>query len=505
MHGGIATSGNVITPSPMLAQDWWQPPLSPKGAEIINDDHRYILVTGPKKCGKTISICHKAIKHLYDWDGAHLGVITKRNETARVGVWPDLTELVLERTWQQQTGVLRYHVRPSITETKRRIFSIYNHKGGISRCTLVSVYRASEVEELLKQTRFSMIYINEADQFQETILDAASDQLRMEAFGIPTEAHQLILDCNPPSEGEKHWLWKRFLSEDGKDDRWRRDFRTIRCHLSDNPWLSDREIEDLINRYRNNPRMYARYVEGIWVPTSEGSIFEGSFDELKHVVGERIASKPQSEWPVLIPPRGTTDLFFGWDPGDINHSCTIFTKRIEDGKYVYDILEDLTKMRREVSARMFTRMVISRIEYWTGVLKLRGAEVVHCRHWTDPSAFVYKATGGSTFAKEVYVASGGKIQLRPVRKGPMSVSARLSMMHNLLMDGRIVFSVLAQNVINAMIGLKPGKNTPIAKAPDLIHAFDSMTYGLSGEISKDLGEETEEEGESEYAHVSVRA
>jgi hypothetical protein len=485
----------------MIVQEAWQPPLHPKGAEIVNDQHRYTLVTGPKKSAKTISICHKVARHLYDYNHSHVGIMVKRQENARIGVWQDLTDFCIGQHWQGTAGVLNYHLRPRITETKRRVFSIYNRAGGISHCTLVTVYRESEIEQMLKNTRFSMIYINEADQFPETIFSASADQLRMESLGIPTEAHQMVLDCNPPLEGERHWLYKRFIDSTNQDSEWFKNFRVIKTFIADNPWLSQREINDLISRYKMNPRMYARYVDGIWVPSSEGSLFEHVFKEEIHVVGERIPGRPQETWPILLPPRHTNQIVVGWDLGDINHSVVLISKRWHpDGFYCYDILEDITSMARELSIRQFTtRRVMPRLQFWKDVLMRREAELVSFKHWSDPSAFIHKSTGGrdsNTHALEVKNASKGTIDLRAVRKGPGSVAARVSMMESLLMDGRLSISILAENLINAMIGLKPGPKG-IARAPMLIHAFDAATYGLSGEIGRDLEEEGQE-GEEEH-------
>ena len=481
----------------------WQPPLHPKGAEIVNDRHRYILVTGPKKSTKTIAICHKVAKHLYDVDYSHVGIFVKRHENARIGVWNDLTEFVIQSIWQKQAGALMYHLRPRVTDTKRRIFTTYNRHGGISRCTLVTVFRESEIEQMLKNTRFSMIYVNEADQFPETIFSASADQLRMEQFGIPYAEHQMVLDCNPPMTGEKHWLYNVFMEPSEKNEVFYRDFSVIRSTLTDNPWISKTDIEDLVNRYRRFPRLYARYVDGVWVPSSEGSIFENVFREEVHVMGETIPGKPRETWPILIPPRDTNELVCGWDLGDINHSMVIMSKRWhEDGFFCYDILEDITEMSRMLSIRQFvSNHVMARLDFWKNVLKRRGASLVSIKHWSDPSAFLHKSTGSrdsNTHALEVKNASKSTIHLRPVRKGPGSVAARVSMMESLLLDGRISISIIAENVINAMIGLKP-KGSGIARAPKLIHAFDAMTYALSGEIGRDL--ETEErETEEDSGH-----
>lgn len=483
----------------MVYQDRpWQPPLGEKGAEIVNDRHRYLLVTGPKKCAKTISICHKAALHLYEYPNAHVGLITKRQEVARTGVWPDITDFAIEKIWQQEAGALFYHTKPRVSDTKRRIFSTYTRNGGTSKCTLVTAFRDSEIEECLKQSRFSFIYVNEADQFSETIFSACADQLRMTHLGIPEEAHQLVLDCNPPAQGEKHWLHKLFLDPNGKDDAWRRNYNTIQCVLADNPWLSQNEIDDLVNRYKNNPRLLSRYVYGIWVPTSEGSLFEESFKDEIHVAGSRIPSRPKTEWPILIPPRETSQLFVGWDPGDVNHSAVIFSKRWTNDRHEYDILEDVTNINKKTSTRMFAKLVQSRIDYWIELLKRRGATMVSVSHWSDPSAFSYKSTGNKTIAQEIAAATDRRVILKPVKKGPKSVEARTTMMSDLLNDRRILVSVLAENMINALIGLKPGRNGGIAKSP-LLHTFDAGTYGLSAEIAKDLANEENNEDDGHRA------
>jgi len=480
----------------LIQHDAWQPPLHPKGAEIVNDRHRFLLVTGAKLSTKTISICHKLTKHLYEQRGAHIGIIVKRQEVGRLGVWPDITEFVIPKIWQADAGVVPWIIRPKVlSDTKRRIFSVMNHCADIGRCSLISAYRSSEIEQLLKNTRFSMIYVNEADQFPASIFNACADQLRMEHMGVPYEAHQLILDCNPPNEGEKHWLHKIFFDPAEKDQVWYRDYKVITATIEDNPWLNQKDLESLIQRYRNHPRQYARYILSQWVPSSEGSIFENVFEETTHVVGEINPGQPRHLWSVLMPPMGTNEIIRGWDLGDVNHSCVFITKRLYENAYCYDVIDDLTLIDRPTSIREFTRQVMDKSDFWQDVLTKRGADGVRWVDWADPTAFIFRSSGqGSTHSAEVYAASRKQIRLRPVKKGPGSVAARVSLMMRLLLDGRLSLSVLSRACINAMIGLKPSSSGGVKRSPE-IHAFDAMSYGIGGEIGGDLRDEANQPDE----------
>ena len=473
-----------------IPDDAWQPALHPKGVEIVNDPHRFILVTGAKKSTKTISICDKICKHLYEHTGAHVGIVVKRSEVGRLGVWPDLTEFVLPKRWQEPAGILPWVFRPKIlSETKRRVFSVRNYRGEINQCSLISAYRASEIEAILKNTRFSFIYVNEADQFPATIFNACADQLRLEHMGVPQDSHQLVLDCNPPDEGEKHWLYPIFFDPPEKDAIWHRDYNVITATIDDNPWLTKEDLDSMIQRYKNNPRMFARYILSQWVPSQEGSIFESVFNESTHVVGEVHPTRPKSEWSLLLPPKGTSEIIRGWDLGDVNHACVFYSKRIQDEIYCYDVIDDVTSVDKPVSIRGFTGMVIDKARFWETVLKQRGADVVYWKDWGDPTAFLFRSSGESgSHAAEVLSASKNQIQIRPVRKGPGSVAARVSLMMRLLMDNRIAISVLARNVINSLIGLKQHPNGGVIRSP-LLHTYDALTYGISGEISGDLKDE----------------
>lgn len=480
-----------------MDSEGWQPPLHDKGAEIVNDDHRFLLVTGAKLSTKTISICHKICKHLYEQRGAHVGIVVKRSEVGRLGVWPDLTEFVIPKQWQEPTGMLKWAFRPkTLSDTKRRVFSVRNYRGEVNQCSLISAYRASEIEAILKNTRFSFIYVNEADQFPATIFNACADQLRLEHRGVPQSQHQLVLDCNPPDEGDKHWLYKVFFDPPDKDEIWHRDYNVITATIDDNPWLSEQDLSSLIQRYKNNPRMFARYVLSQWVPSQEGSIFQSTFDEGTHVIGEVHPTKPKNEWALLLPPRGTTEIVRGWDLGDVNHACVFYTKRLFNDMYCYDVIDDVTSVEKPMSIRTFTQMVVARSSFWEKVLKARGADMVTWRDWGDPSAFNFRSTGeGGSHAAEVLSASKNKIQIRPVRKGPGSVASRVAMTMRLLMDRRLMISVLARNVVNSLIGIKHNTTGGVLRSR-LLHAYDALTYGISGEITLDLKDEAFETDES---------
>ena len=129
-----------------------------------------------------------------------------------------------------------------------------------SEVQLHSLENVWEVEAKFKGTRFSLLWISEADQFEDRVVfDALSDQLRV--VGIPYENHQLIADLNPPEAGIEHWLAKTWFPklQDGpsRDDSYAR----INFTLDDNPFLDPREKNDLVTKYSYDKQLYARYVK----------------------------------------------------------------------------------------------------------------------------------------------------------------------------------------------------------------------------------------------------
>ena len=73
----------------------WYPPMNSKQLEIFEDYHRYLLVHGPRKSGKTFGIIHKVLRHAFDVDGAMIAIVTKTIKNAKsAGVWVLLAKML---------------------------------------------------------------------------------------------------------------------------------------------------------------------------------------------------------------------------------------------------------------------------------------------------------------------------------------------------------------------------------------------------------------------------
>lgn len=472
----------------------WYPPLSPNGAEAVNDTHRYLLCSGPKKCGKTFSLGHKVAKHLYDHDGARVAIVVRRKGSAALGVWTHLTDDIIEQQWQKRGRVLPWIKRPSTNSaTKQPFFIVKNAHGGSSYCYLFSLFNPKDVEEVFKNTAFSMIYVNEMDQFDSpAVFRAMSDQLR--STSVKDEFRQLVADCNPPQEGSSHWMHGLFIDPpEGTSEEYRKQFRVMYFTPDDNPFISDREKMEIREGYKSDPDKYARYWEGKWIASTTGTLFENLFDQHVHVIGRADPMEPEEHWRILVPPVGTTDLFTSWDLGMTSHSLSFICKRWAGERLVFDVIDEIVSIDLEVPLSEFVKMALAKMDRWEKYLSqsLIGQKYprIDWRHWSDTSSFRYNAAAESTEAALVRKYSDGRIYFNRIKKPP--IDFRIEMVRGLLQGQQLYFSVLAPHHISAMKllrkeGLMTRQKRESANQRKHTHPFDSMTYGISHEMPMTL-------------------
>jgi hypothetical protein len=462
----------------------WQPVASELGAQFLNDYTRYILMSGPKKCGKTFYGCHKAAKHLYDEDGASVLLIAKRKHSAKEGVWKHLTRDVIEMELQRKARVLPWVAKPAkSSDTKGLGFSVRNALGTISYCRMFSVYRLKEIEDIMKNTAWSLIYVNEIDQFEDaSIFQACVDQLR--STTVPVERRQFIADCNPPRDGINHWTYGLWVQPDESvDPEYLKKFKLYRFTHQDNLFITDEEIKEIYNKYKNDPDKLARYYRGDWVTSTEGSLFEDVWDSEIHVVGHADPSIPSSDWEILLPPQGTSEAFTAWDLGQTSHSISFGSKRWTDrGELAFDCLDEVVSIDLEISLPDIVDLVMEKMAFWDDVMMQRGAKVVRWNHWTDPSARRWSHLIASNEAAEVLRYSKGKLMLRPVIKP--TIEHRIEVMRKLLANQHMALSVRCPHHIAAFKTIREEslRNLRYKKSHRRhTHPFDSWSYGISAE------------------------
>lgn len=467
------------------------PSLTAKGYSIFNCYKRYLLVDGVRKSSKSVSIDAKLCRHLWEIKYARVGIVSKTLGQGKIGVWNDLCGWIIEQ-WIAAGIGFEYTQRPKMeADTKMSSFKIKNLYGGESECQLHSLQHEQEVEIKFKDSRFSMIYLVEADKFKERkTFTVLTDQLR--ALGVPYEQHQFIADCNPPEEGEDHFLHdvfiKRFGTGNKPDPHFDDKFQRIPFVLEDNTFLSPVEVEEQKTKYLYDPDLYARWTEGKWVKYSAGGHFKDLFISNIHIHGNASARDPD-EWEIMVPTENCVELFTGSDPGDTNHATVFSAKRETEKGTAFDIIDELVLLDRPVSIEEYVELFLQKMDFWEKLLKERyGTEKVRWRHWSDLSAFKFNAAADNYVHQLVHQFSGGRIIFNNAGRLPGFVSQRLSLVKKLLFQQRLFASAQLKFLQTMFRNLRKGK-----LAHELIdphspekHVFDAMTYMLAHECPMDM-------------------
>lgn len=470
----------------------WAPTLIPKGYTVFNSYLRYLLVDGPRKSGKTLSCLNKICRHLWEHPGSIVGVVAKTARNAKAGVWSDLINFVVAQWIEANFGFV-YDTEPKMAvDTKMSYFRIRSRTGATSECQLHSIEYSDEAQAKFKSTRFSMLYLSEADLWESSeVFDVLADQLRV--IHMPFEAHQMIVDCNPPEDGEDHWLYDVFFQRGGvmlqpdKKSDYQQRFGRIQIVLDDNTLLDPREKQELIDKYRHDQNTYNRWVLGLWEKNTQSALFKEVFRRDFHIRGRCVGA--EDTWEVIIPDGQSHYLYSGWDLGDTNHAAIIACTRDLDGDKVWEIIDEIVMLHRKVSIADFTEIFMTRSEYWEAVLKGEyNITEPRWRHWSDNSAMRFRAASDSYDELIVRDASDGKVVLHGVRKGKNSVKDRVSVLRKLLFQNRFFVSARCKHVIRMIEKLPPGKTNgeEVDGSSPHKHVFDALTYLLVNEAPMEL-------------------
>lgn len=489
------------------SQGRWIPHLTPKGYQVFNSYTRFLLLHGSRKSSKSISAENKLCRHAFENNNAIIAVVTKTTKNAKVGVWQDLVRFVVPN-WIRANIGFRYTVEPRMeADTKMSYFRVRNLYGGESEFQLHSLEHCQEVESKFKGTRFSMVYLSEADQFEDRIVfDILSDQLRV--IDIPFEQHQLIADTNPPEEGEDHWLhsvWWKELQKPGVNAEYIKRFHNIHFRIADNPFLDPREKAELEEKYKYDPNKYARFVLGQWVRDDRGTIFEDFYVPNIHVRGD-CSSPNQDDWEIIVPGKNCIELYSGWDTGDVNHAAIIAAKRDMGDHSAFDVIDEIVSLNSPVSLTDFTEAFMERMDYWEKLVNdLYGNRRILWRHWSDASAMRYRSAADSSDELIVRQVSRNRIILNSVAKPRGSVRARISLTKKLLFEKRLCVSAQCFHLQESLKYLKPGKSKTevIQESSQFKHVFDALTYMLLNESPADV--ERRIEPETRLRVVSIPA
>lgn len=468
--------------------DFSFPPLAERQAQIVNSRRRFLLASGPKLCGKTVGCTVAVAKHLHDVDRANAAVVVHRVEAAKRGVWNDLTEFTIEGQFQTRCRAIPYVESPRLSnDTRQNYFTVRNGHGGISRCTLYSLASPRAAERMFRMTRFTMIYLNEADLLlDDGLFRTLAAQLR--AINVPFEQHRMVIDCNPPEFPERHWLYPLFIDQSGMKEEYRSQFETVYFGLDDNPWLSDEQRNDLVEGYRADPSKYARFVEGRWVRSSSGSLFERVFSEARNVIGGATGGTS------LALHDDSLALVAGWDLGDVNNAFALMGMRmVTPLQPAFDIIDELVTVKTRVPLEKFIRHAVDKVRYWMGFHRDRTGREIESRHWSDTSSLVYNAAAGTTEAKMIERISNGQIRIRPVVKGAGSVNDRVMALFGLLKDRNLMVSSRCPAAVEMLMSIRASEATRKTTLASMLsdsdpqkHIFDAVSYPIASEIPRHM-------------------
>ena len=497
----------------MANQNFWCPDLNPVQMLALNDYHRYLLLEGPKYSGKSYASVAKVVRHLWETDRAEVAVMARTIKSAKsAGIYVEICQQI--ETWMAHGYFRGKWIRPgpqtSDGTSKVPYATMYNLHGTVSRISLFNCQDDAEVEIAVKGARYSMVYFGELTNYRDRIVfDATISQLR--CLHLPYESHQWLADCNPDIRGESSWIYQLFFVEKFRpattpsEQHFRDDLHSIHFDIADNPKLDPREVENLKAAYAHSKDFTDRYVHGLWTASSEGGHFVDLFIPNLHVVGDANSSDKE-QWEMLVPSDGCQELIGGWDPGDVNHSFHLFTKRIVNNALTFDVLDELVFLKTRIGLEDFTYLVIEKLDYWENYIRKEcGVKEINSRHWSDDSVFNFTSAANSYDALIIRNASEGRINLLAANKAKGAVRLRVELLRKFLFQKRIFFSAQLFETIRMLKGLKRGPSNVnfIDPLDPLKHIFDSLTYGLMGEAPMDAQNRSRPKVEKRSSVVTV--
>ena len=497
---------------PTSPEGVWSPNLFGKQLDVLNSQARALLVCGPRKSGKTWATLHKIVRHLWDTPSARVAMFSRTLKNSKEGgTWSDLHTIVLPEWFKSRIGI-RYTTKsqdgrpgPKVDgQTRTPYFKVANRYGKESELMLFSLDHDPDIEDKLKEQRFSMIYFSELSKFRDRkILSVSLPSLRMPHLAMSEQ--QWIADTNPSEEGDASWIYEVWYVErvigyqqyvarqkekgqpvmsESAFLNFQRGLQLIEIRPEENPFLDPAELEELKATYAYDQGLYERYVNGKWVyGDGDSSIhFRGSFFPNKHVIGSTEGA--EEDWLVALPTQNCFEIVTGWDLGDVNHAFVALERMVLNGQSHFVVLEELESIGEEVDNTEFTKGAMELVE---GLEASSGRQFGLERAWSDNSSFSFKASGGNFPYLEVYAASGNRIYLQAVPKPRDSVKARVRMLKQLLHQNRIKVSAHCKATIRMFQKLRKGQTVlDYVVRDENKHIFDALTYALLMEMAEEF-------------------
>lgn len=499
---------------PFTQDGCWYPKMFQKQLDVYNSRKRALLVSGPRISGKTRGVHHRIVRHLWETDGARIGMFVRTMKTSKDGGGWSLINKVILKEWFQAGIGMRYTTMNNgvygpktdgITRTP--YFSVRNAHGTESTMMLFSIDDDSSVEDKLKELEFSMIYFSELDKFGDRkVLTVALPSLRM--GHLRYEDQMWIADCNPSEEGESSWIYEVFYKERtmGYDDYCAyqklkdrpvlplEDYQAFYSQLgvieilpADNIYVDPRQLQEVKVACGSDEGLYARHIMGKWVwgGGDASRHFRQVFSERRHVVGD-VSAPNEDDWLYANPSANSWQLLSGWDLGDTNHAAVLADKTYVNGKSCYTVLDELVSIGREVSNSEFAYNFMELVEaHEKNMQKTFDLE----RSWSDLNSLEKYSAAADTYPYlQIESATEGRVVLRGVgrqAKARGSVRQRVALIKQLLREDRLKVSAHCLKVIQMFKDLKKGETDFVVQNEDK-HVFDALSYMLFMETYEEM-------------------
>lgn len=472
--------------------------MASRQAEVFNSYHKFILCSGPVRCGKTIACANRILRHAWETPSARIGIFARTVKSAFAGgVWSDLVEIVLP-IWLKANMGMQITKGPKVDgSTRLHFLRVSNMYGGESEIQLRSLDFDGDIESAIKSARFSCFWFSELSNFKSRIVfDTTTERLRMPH--LREDQHQWIADSNPSDEGEKSWIYSLFYKERLMENHpfpdVQRKFQCIEFALADNIWMTESERNEIFARYAHDEDRRNRYCYGKWTSRTDAGLFSDVFMADTHVLGDARAFS-EEDWEVILPTETVSTMLTGWDIGTSkNHSGHII-ERIGppgDRNSVFNVIDEAVSIGLMITVEDFTEIMVERWDFWLQYIREHcHTKGVESRHWSDTSAFnTFRAALGGFDHTVVAMASDGKFMLAGAPKSRGSVFKRVDLVRRLLFQNRLFVSARCPETIKMLGSLKAGKTKmePVDRSTGSIHVFDSLSYPLSSELVGELAD-----------------
>ena len=416
MEGKLPPRGKA---GPAIEDDDWLPPLTPKGEELWYSDLKYLLAHGERGSSKTVAALHKCIKHAYENDGARVCIATKlRSGSTLGGAWTKLIDIVLPqwvdgyKNWNGEEwpgfGLEGDGPKGAIVQkmddSRNRFFLIKNQYGGWSKVFMLSLQHGEQIDTKIRTIEFTAYFYDELTQVDhEDYFIKPIQQLYRMSGDFP---RFFLAACNPPEEGEDHWVYKRFFigfdapkTPTNPRPKKSSEYMTLHFPMGENNFIEPELKADLIasvyEEARNDPTAEDRLIKGLWrkKPTGRG-IFREYWNRDRHVAGSYDQKEPKRA-KLLCPDPLRRTLEIGLDFGSANLAASFGQKMMTGQGEGWIIFDEIILTGRHVPLQDFGPMLLDHMNSWC----LRCRTPFHFNVIGDAAAFNTQNSDGSYDAR----------------------------------------------------------------------------------------------------------